>query len=138
MVNTAIRAIQERISAARQSMFSVVQLQQSIREPALILECFVEMVTEIGEIKEGHLLLSKAFELIQKLEYKDSWLRPLLLSIWTRISSPWIRLISDWSGLSNAHYTSHDMDFMIGSLFMKFENQLSEEGEELDGNDELV
>ncbi|KAF8477234.1 Spc98 family-domain-containing protein [Kalaharituber pfeilii] len=98
---TVISALQTRLSIPASSVQSIVHLESLFREPALILQTFYRIILEVKCLKDDSKLLSKLFELTQKLQFSggSGWLRPILVELLRRVSRVWLELVEQWIGL---------------------------------------
>lgn len=136
-VNTTLRAVQERISKSKRENISIIDLQDSIQEPASILQCLSTIIEGVGNSQECYILLSKMFQVVQELEYRISWLRPFLLAVLAKSSSPWLETISEWIGLVKIG-PSDDALFIEQGMFMAPMVILDDDTGEVADTDELV
>lgn len=99
---TVISALQTRLSIPASSIRSLIHLESLFREPAIILASFARIILEVKGMKEDSKLLSKLFQVIQKLQYTggSGWLRPILMEVMRRVSKPWLEFVEQWIGLS--------------------------------------
>ncbi|KAI5785015.1 Spc98 family-domain-containing protein [Peziza echinospora] len=99
--STLISALQIRLSIPASSITSIIHLESLFREPALILQTFYRMILEMRGVKDDARLLSKLFEIVQRLQYTggSSWLKPILMELIRRVSRPWLELVEEWIGL---------------------------------------
>ena len=99
--NTVISALQTRLSIPASSITSISQLESLFREPALILNTFYRIILEMKGVREDSKLLSKLFEVIQKLQFAggSGWLRPILMELIRRVSKAWLEFVEQWIGL---------------------------------------
>ncbi|KAK6525689.1 hypothetical protein TWF281_010739 [Arthrobotrys megalospora] len=123
-------AVQHRLTVLFTSIQSILQLDDIIRVPALILEALLKIVERVQDKRLDFQLLSATFEQIQQLEYKSDWLRHLLLLMLQRITRPWLTMVSKAIGVTVEKTPFVDDIFGDESFFIELGDPIPQEGEE--------
>ena len=70
-----------------------------MREPALIIDTFHQMISQTAGISDDSQLLTTLFEVVQQEQHRSGWLKPLLMETLARVTRPWLEFIEEWIGL---------------------------------------
>ncbi|KAK6507507.1 hypothetical protein TWF481_005937 [Arthrobotrys musiformis] len=123
-------AVQNRLAVLFTNIQSVLQLDDIIRVPTLILEALLKIVERVKDARLDFHLLSATFEQIQQSEYKSDWLRHLLLLMLQRITRPWLTMVSKAIGVTVEKTPFVDDIFGDESFFIELGDSVLGEGEE--------
>ena len=113
--SAVVGAVYQYLAIPFRSVISIIQLLDSLSRPALVLDCLVRIIERLVDAKNTSQLLSRLFDLVQQLEHRSNWLRPLLLAILARVSEPWLEKISTYIGLISINSMENvlDEDFFV-------------------------
>ncbi|KAK6336731.1 hypothetical protein TWF718_009520 [Orbilia javanica] len=128
-------AVQHRLTVLFTSIQSILQLDDIIRVPTLILEALLRIVERVKDARLDFQLLSATFEQIQQSEYKSDWLRHLLLLMLQRITRPWLTMVSKAIGITIESTPFVDDIFADEGFFIELGDPVLQEGEEEPHND---
>jgi len=95
-----VESIQQRLSVDPTTIRSILHLHSLMREPALIIDTFHQMISQTAGISEDSQLLTTLFEVVQQEQHRSGWLKPLLMETLARVTRPWLEFIEEWIGLS--------------------------------------
>ncbi|KAF8242140.1 hypothetical protein K440DRAFT_607795 [Wilcoxina mikolae CBS 423.85] len=96
---TITESIQKRLSTSNHSIRSILHLHSLIRDPALIVDSFVQLTSATNGTQDDCQLLSRLFDVIQQQQHRSGWLKPLLVETLARVSRPWLEFVEQWIGL---------------------------------------
>lgn len=96
---TITESIQKRLSTSSRSIRSILHLHSLIRDPALIVDSFVQLTSATIGARDDCQLLSRLFEVVQQQQHRSGWLKPLLVETLARVSRPWLEFVEQWIGL---------------------------------------
>ncbi|KAJ6257002.1 hypothetical protein Dda_7885 [Drechslerella dactyloides] len=112
-------AVQHRLTVLFTSIQSLLQLEDLVKVPALILDALLNIVEKVKNKRLDYQLLSVTFEQIQQSEYRSDWLRQLLLLMLQRITHPWLAMVSNAIGVPNERTSSEDDIFEDEGFFIE-------------------
>ncbi|EWC43508.1 hypothetical protein DRE_07508 [Drechslerella stenobrocha 248] len=123
-------AIQHRLTVLFTGIQSLLQLEDLVNVPALILDALLKIVQKVKNKRLDHELLSVTFEQIQQSEYRSDWLRQLLLLMLQRVTYPWLTMVSKAIGVPNEREASTDDIFEDEGFFIELGEPIPQDGEE--------
>ena len=123
-------AVQHRLTVLFTSIQSILQLDDIIRVPTLILEALLKIVERVKDVRLDYQLLSATFEQVQRSEYKSDWLRHLLLLMLQRITRPWLTMVSKAIRITVEKTPFVDDIFEDEGFFIELGDPVPQEGEE--------
>ena len=94
-----VESIQQRLSVDPTTIRSILHLHSLMREPALIIDTFHQMISQTAGISDDSQLLTTLFEVVQQEQHRSGWLKPLLMETLARVTRPWLEFIEEWIGL---------------------------------------
>jgi Gamma tubulin complex component N-terminal len=106
--STILSTLQARLGDIPFSSSTFLQLQAQFEHPHTILECFVAVVECTVDASSDDDILSRLYLTLEQLEYKNTWLRDILLEILSKVSRPWLEFVAGWMGLGK-----EGMDFRM-------------------------
>jgi hypothetical protein len=125
--NNIVESVRKRLSTTHLSVRSILHLHSLIREPALIVDSFVQLTAANIGAKDDACFLSRLFDIVQQQQHRSGWLRPLLVETLARVSRPWLEFVEQWIGLNRG-----PGGVMIAELIRKGQFVQVEEVSELD------
>ncbi|EPS45319.1 hypothetical protein H072_714 [Dactylellina haptotyla CBS 200.50] len=123
-------AVQHRLTVVFTDIKSLLQLDDIVNVPALILDALLQIVDKVKSKKLDYQLLSVTFNQIQQSEYQSDWLRKLLLLMLQRITHPWLTMVSKAIGILIEKSAFSDDIFEDEGFFIELEEPSPREGEE--------
>ncbi|KAI5782991.1 Spc98 family-domain-containing protein [Pyronema domesticum] len=99
---TILESVQKRLSISSRTVQSLLHLRAVIRDPALIVEAFAQIISAVKDSQDDTQLLSRLFDAVQQQNHKSAWLKPLLVETLARVSRPWLEFVEQWIGLDAA------------------------------------
>ncbi|KAL7270365.1 hypothetical protein RUND412_006935 [Rhizina undulata] len=94
-----VESIEQRLSISPASIKSILDLHSLIREPALIVDTFEQIISKTTGSENDSQLLSSLFDVVQQLQHRIGWLKPLLSETLAKVSRPWLEFVEEWIGL---------------------------------------
>ncbi|RPA94188.1 hypothetical protein L873DRAFT_1830446 [Choiromyces venosus 120613-1] len=94
-----VESIQQRLSVDPSTIRSILHLHSLMREPALIIDTFHQIISQTAGISDDSQLLTTLFEVVQQEQHRSGWLKPLLMETLARATRPWLGFIEEWIGL---------------------------------------
>ncbi|KAK6346826.1 hypothetical protein TWF696_006934 [Orbilia brochopaga] len=123
-------AVQHRLTVLFTSIQSLLQFEDLVKIPALILDALLKIVEKVKNKRLDYQLLSVAFEQIQQSEYRSVWLRQLLLLMLQRVTYPWLTMVSRAIGVPNEKSASEDDIFEDEGFFIELAEPPPRDGDE--------
>ncbi|KAK6537582.1 hypothetical protein TWF694_011763 [Orbilia ellipsospora] len=123
-------AVQHRLTIVFSHIQSLLQLDDILRVPELILDALLPIVTRARSKKMDTQLLSVIFERIQQSEYRSDWLRKLLLLMLQRVTYPWLTMVSKAIGVWAEKTIFLDDIYEDEGFFIELGEKPPREGEE--------
>ncbi|PWW73160.1 hypothetical protein C7212DRAFT_359524 [Tuber magnatum] len=94
-----VESIQQRLSIDPATVSSILHLHSLMREPALIIDTFHQIISQTAGISDDSRLLAAIFEVVQQEQHRSGWLKPLLMETLARVTRPWLEFVEEWIGL---------------------------------------
>ncbi|KAF3917367.1 hypothetical protein ABW21_db0202948 [Orbilia brochopaga] len=123
-------AVQHRLTVQLASIQSLLQFEDLVKIPALILDALLTILEKVKNKRLDYQLLSVTFEQIQQSEYRSDWLRQLLLLMLQRVTYPWITMVAKAIGVPNETSSAEDDIFEDEGFFIELAEPPPRDGEE--------
>lgn len=123
VVSTLLSTLQCQLNVPVSSLKSILQLQALFRPAEALLTCFELIIRSVASAENDEAMLSQLFEEIQRLEYKATFMRDILLEVLARVSRPFLDFAGAWMGLQKDACFALD-EIGTGKSFVKVDDNL--------------
>lgn len=110
-VGTIVSAMENHLGTQRDSISSLLQLQNLFQRPHQILLKVADVVEVVKSLRTNEDLITTLYIHVQDTEQEDIWLRSVFLEILKSVSNPWLEFAAEWAGLRRgfkAGFTKED------------------------------
>ena len=120
-VSNIAHKVKEHLVQQHGACHSILQLETTFQRPGQLLNEVWQIASCIGNLQDDERILEAVYQWAQKFDFKLAWMRSIALSFLERISSPWLKALSECISLcQHSAHASHiqrrierDMDLYI-------------------------
>lgn len=98
-VGTIVSAMENHLGNQRDSVSTLLQLQNLFDRPHRILLKVKDVVDQVQSLATNEDLITMLYLHVQDMEQEDMWLRSVFLEILKSVSNPWLEFAAEWMGL---------------------------------------
>lgn len=98
-ISTILTALDAHITSHGQSARSLLQLHSLFERPQRLVTHLQQTVASLESACTNAEVVSRLYCRAQDVEQQPEWLRQCMLQLLTRVSEPWLELVSEWTGL---------------------------------------
>ncbi|EKG14037.1 Spc97/Spc98 [Macrophomina phaseolina MS6] len=104
-VTTIVSAMENHLGPRRDSISSLLQLQNLFRRPHHILLKVKDVIEVVKSLATNEELITTLYIYVQDMEQESVWLRSVFLDILKSVSIPWLEFAAEWAGLRRGFKT---------------------------------